>query len=65
MTIEKTTVTTSIITKKIATYAEWLQDMLLPADTRNEQPTVETVRDVMRTWNAAEVGDAISSISCR
>ncbi len=54
--------TTLDITTNNSKTAEWLQDILLPAEDRTAQPTIETVTQAMKDWNAAEIGDAISSI---
>lgn len=55
------TVITKTVEKSVSVM-EWLQDLLLPLDNRTTEPTIESVTDAMRGWNAAEIGDAISAI---
>lgn len=42
--------------------SEWLQELLLPETDHSDQPTIESVTQAMRSWNAAEVADATGSI---
>ncbi len=50
------------MTTATATFADKLQDLLIPQEQHVPQPTVKDVKDAMRGWNAAEIADATASV---
>ena len=40
----------------------WLSDLLLPSDEAQDFPTAESVIQIVSSWNAGEIADAIGSV---
>ncbi len=53
---------TTIILSNDFNMSKWVSDLLLPTDEAQDFQTVENIIEVMASWNAGEIADAIGSI---